>query len=589
MLKKILTSCLLLSGLILLIAAPLSKAIAAPLPSDDAFKLQGFTKDTQTIVAKFTIAPHYYIYQSSLKIIAEKPQDVVLGTPLVPYNTQLLNTPLGEFHVYSDSLSIGIPVISHINSAISVLVHFQGCSHDGYCYPPITKILQLDLAGPYNQVFNSLNPNIEQKTQLTKNSESKTSIFEKHHLIVTLLIFLGLGILIACTPCVLPMVPILSSIIIGKNAQKSHRTAFLLSLSYVFGIAITYAVIGVIFGLMGSNIQTALQKPWIICVFVAIFIAMALSLFGLYTIQLPQAIRQHVQKINNQQSKQHSYFGSFFMGILSTLIVSPCVTAPLVGALTYISNQGSMLIGGAALFFLGIGIGIPLLIIATLGHKYIPKSGAWMNTVQGILGVLLLGVAIFMLGRILPAHIVLILWGILAIGSGIACFTLIKPLKKMGLFFIRTMTMLLCLYGILLIIGGSLGNTNPWQPLQSTMDEKTAPFISVYSRKELAEQLAIASQKKQPVLIDFYANWCIACKIMEKNIFSDGQIINKLKKYRLLKIDVTDQSIEEKALQHQFGVIAPPTIIFYNAQGDEEENKRIVGEVSKDSFLEQLN
>ena len=384
------------------------------------------------------------------------------------------------------------------------------------------------------------------------------------------------------TPCVLPMIPILSGIIVGQ--KRNTKQAFWLSLTYVLAMALAYAIAGMLAGLVGQNLQVALQTPIVITLFAILFTALALSLFGLYELRLPQRWQNKMTKLSQRQ-RSGSYIGAAIMGALSILIVSPCISAPLVAALAYISQTGHAALGGLILFIMGIGMGVPLLIIGTLEGKFLPKAGTWMNNVKTIFGVLLLITAVWLLYRLLPGYICLILWGLIAIISalylGALRFARINPRNIIW----YLVLWLWFTFGVIFLIGGLLQNQDPLHPLNSQQQTRLN-FTKVENITSLQQALKKAHGKV--TLLDFYADWCVSCRIMEQNIFQQRNIPSLLKNIVLLRADVTANNKEQQALQRYLQVFAPPTIIFFNANGQEIKNSRIIGEINKQTFIKKV-
>lgn len=561
-----------------------------PLPADQVFQLSATARDYQTVLAAWQIKDGYYLYRDRISFKVLKPVNDEIGDPLLPLSTKTKDYPgLGTLKVYTQELIVPLPIITSNAKDIVLQVNYQGCSEQGFCYPPISKIVQVNLAGNYMVYSQPLNIDIPIPVDISvkhapiTQKNSIEALLEKHNLIAIILTFLGFGILISLTPCVLPMIPILSAIIVGQG-EISHARSFGLSLTYVLGMAITYALVGALFGAAGQSIQAYLQQPWIIILFSLIFVLMALSLFGLYNIQLPEKLRAAVAKISQHQ-KHGSYFGVLIMGILSTLILSPCVTAPLVGVLGYISQTGDALIGAYALFFMGLGMGAPLLVVGISSAKLLPKAGKWMKATQYIMGVLMLGVAIWMLARILPGEITLILWALLALGSAIALGAFSSTQHKLA----KVLGILLFIYAVLLGIGAFNGVTNPLKPLEfSKQENQELQFTPIENIDDFNTQVAHAKQLSKPIMLDFYADWCMSCIQMDRYTFTKPAVRAALKNYILLRVDLTKNTLNNKLLQEKFNVIAPPTILFFNPKGDEIQNSRIVGEKSEREFLKNL-
>lgn len=545
---------------------------AQPLSADQAFQFSATAKDYQTVLLIWKIAPGYYLYQKDFKIAAIKPANATLGEPLYPNDPKLLKTILGTFSVYSGTLTVPVPIIQSDQNSLILQVKYQGCSQSGYCYPPTTKNVVINLAENYGKPVYALNIDIAPTTPITIENPFE-KLFQGHSQLWLIVGFLGIGILLSLTPCVLPMIPILSSMILGKT-KMSHAQAFFISLSYVLGMSLTYALTGILFGIIGANISIFFQKPEIITIFSALFILMALSLFGLFQLQLPEKWRAAASALSQHQ-KRGTYVGAFLMGALSILIVSPCITPPLVATLSFISQTGDAVLGGAALFAMGVGMGAPLLFIGLMGPKILPKSGKWMNTVKNFMGILLLAVAIFMLQRILPEIIAMMLWIGLCIGvaiylgafsSAVSVSAWIK--KIIGLLF----------FGASIFLAMHTYH-NGAQP-------SSLSFQSVYSTEDVEKALKNAPTH-QIIMLDFYADWCIACKELDNITFENNEVKNILSQYTLLRANITKNSAQDQILMQQYNVIAPPTILFFQ-NGQEISNSRVIGFQSATTLLQQL-
>lgn len=562
-----------------------------PISADQAFQFSATAKNYQTILVMWNIAPNYYLYQQHFSFRVLKPTGVTLGNPLYPSNTQPLKTGLGTFQVYTGSLVIPLPIIQSNEKSLVLQVKYQGCSKAGYCYPPMTKVVPINLAANFMQSVSGLA--IDVAPTLTTEAPQQTehtylsTLLDNHSFFLMILGFLGFGVLLSLTPCVLPMIPILSSMIIGRE-KMSHTHSFLLSLFYVAGMAVTYAFIGVIFGLLGSNIQIIFQKPWIIIAFSLLFVLMALSLFGLFQLQLPEKLRSKIASTNYHQ-KSGTYFGAVIMGILSTLILSPCVTPPLVAALGFISQSGSAFQGGVALFAMGIGMGAPLLLIGALGPKILPKSGNWMNTIKNLMGILLLAIAIFMVQRVLPGHITLLLWAGLSLGTAIY-FGALSSAQSTMLLIKKSIGIVFFVYGILLMVGAYHGITNPLDVLKmpsALCETKSTPqFLAVQSIDSVQQAITRAPPSKI-VMLDFSADWCIACKEFETFTLQNASVQQALSGMVLLRADITKNSADDQLLMLKFNVIAPPTILFFK-DGQEIPKSRIIGFKPAKLFLKHI-
>jgi thiol:disulfide interchange protein DsbD len=411
---------------------------------------------------------------------------------------------------------------------------------------------------------------------------------------VTLLSFFGFGLLLSITPCIFPMIPILSGIIVGHRHITTGR-AFMLSLSYVLASAVTYMVFGILAALFGSNLQTTFQQPWIIGLFSAVFVLLSLSMFGFYHLELPKALQLTLHN-SSERHRDGSLLGAAIMGSLSSLIVGPCVAAPLAGALMYIGQTGDTVLGGSALFVMALGMGVPLLFLGASAGKLLPKAGNWLNSTKAVFGVIMLAVAVWMLSRILPATIIMLLWAMLLILPAIY-LSAVDPLppdssgwRKLW----KGVGLMMLAYGLLLLIGVSLGNSNPLKPLQSLgispaqAAEQGIRFTKVSSLAELETRIEQAQANKQPVMLDFYADWCISCKEMEASTFADPAVKQALAGFVLLQADVTKNSEEDKALLEKFKLIGPPAVLFFVDGQQENPALRVIGFQDPETFIASL-
>jgi thiol:disulfide interchange protein DsbD len=412
------------------------------------------------------------------------------------------------------------------------------------------------------------------------------------NLLAVLATFFGAGLLLAFTPCVLPMVPILSGIIVGAGRDKpvSRGRAFSLSFAYVMGMAITYTIAGAVFAAAGQQAQAFFQKPWIIVLFAALFVVLALGMFGVFNLQVPAALQAKLADASNRQ-KQGTLVGTAVMGALSSLIVTACVAPPLVAALAVIGQSGDVFRGGAALFALSLGMGAPLLLVGASAGQFLPKAGPWMDAVKIAFGVMLLGVAVWMLGRILPGPATLGLWAELAFVTGFYLFTMGDRSAKGGAALVRRgLGALAVLYGVAMLAGALAGGSNPLQPLAGLGSTKQAgamqhlQFTRIKTVQDFDRALAEAKAAGRPLMLDFYADWCVSCKEMEHRTFTDPSVQAELAPAVLLQADVTANDHADQALLHRFGILGPPTIVFYGADGTERTDYRVVGFKPADEF-----
>jgi len=402
-------------------------------------------------------------------------------------------------------------------------------------------------------------------------------------------------LLLSLTPCIFPMIPILSGIIVGHGNRITTGRAFSLSLSYVIASALTYTVFGILAALFGSNLQTAFQQPWIIGLFSAVFVALSLSMFGFYHLELPKSLQVKLHN-SSEIHRDGSLWGAAIMGSLSSLIVGPCVAAPLAGALIYIGQTGDAVLGGSALFALGLGMGVPLLLLGASAGKLLPKAGDWLNSTKAVFGVIMLAVAVWMLSRILPGNVIMMLWAMLLIFPAIY-LSAIDPLPENSSGWRKLwkgLGLMMLAYGLLLLIGFSLGNSNPLKPLQglgvSTAQaaEPGIVFERVASIAALEARIKQANANHQPVMLDFYADWCISCKEMETYTLADPRVKQALKGYALLQIDVTNNSDDDKALLKKFNLIGPPAILFFGLDHQEKTAYRVIGYQDAETFIKSL-
>ncbi len=578
-----------------------------PLTMDQGFKFSAKVRDNQTVLAEWQMAPGYFLQRKNLTISSDTP-GVKLGAPLYPQTEMKTEPGFGSFEVYKDKISIPIPVIASSSNKIKLTVRYQGCSDEGFCYPPTDKNITLDLNEPSALGDNTLPigktmnaaPTLPEMNKTTtppaSEQEQAALLLSSGHYATIIFSFLGFGLLLAFTPCILPMLPILSGIIVGQNRAKlTTGRAFSLSLTYVLSMSMTYAIAGILIGYVGGSVQAAFQKPWMLITFSLMFVALAMSFFGFYELQLPQRFQNSLSKASNRQ-QSGSYLGVAIMGCLATLIVSPCVTPALVGALGYIGKTGNAVLGGTALFCLGFGMGLPLLVVGTAGGKFLPKAGVWMNRIKSVFGVILLGMAILMIERILPASITMLLWAGLLIFSaaymGVFTASAAAPFAR----FTHGLAAIFLVYGVLLLIGTSMGNTNPLQPLYSAAPsnypqlsaDNSAHFQHVADENEVSTAINAAIAQNKIVMLDFTAKWCSSCKQMENRTFSHPDVAKALGNFVALKADVTENDKIAKTLEKKFQVIAPPTLLFFDSTGKELEKFRIVGEMGPKEFLEHL-
>lgn len=564
---------------------------ALPPSQDEAFQFDIAAQDPTTLLARFTVAPGNYLYRDKIKFEINGPHPIQILPYELPEGENKIDEIFGPTDVFHHDVEVQLPLNrSPLQQNVSLTVYYQGCSETfNICYPPTKKIIELALPA-YSPSLTDNNATTPTSEQLLSEQDRLAQSLANDSLFTVLLGFFGLGLLLAFTPCVFPMIPILSSIIVGEGKDITTHRAFVLSLVYVLAMSVTYTIAGLLTGLLGANIQTMLQNPWVISSFSALFVLLSLSMFGLYELQLPQGIQDRLHQISHKQTGG-KLAGVALMGLLSGLIVGPCLAPPLAGALIFIGQQGDPILGASALFALSMGMGLPLLAIGTSAGSLLPKAGAWMDGIKAVFGVLMLGLAIWLLERIIPGWVGLLLWGSLLIISAVYLGALNalsmvstgweKLLKGFGL--------VILVYGSLLIVGGASGSQNIWQPLvglttstgSMKQSEQGVPFTQINNLSELEQQL---SQSTQPVMLDLYADWCTDCKTMEMTTFKDPAVVATLANTTALKLDMTDNTEEHKALLKQFGIFGPPTILFFDPQGKEYSQYRLVGSMNAVDF-----
>lgn len=561
------------------------------LPPDQAFQVAIKVADPRTLVAEFTPADTYYLYRDKTGFEIKQPDSIHISAVQLPTGEVKNDPNFGEVQVFhrpfKATVSLARP--SGREERLTLAATYQGCSDKGLCYPPITQTFNVVLPAA---VAASGAPTGGADTRRAPNDDNGMSeLFQGDFWLLTLSFF-GFGLLLAATPCVFPMIPILSGIIVGNRHDLSKARAFALSAAYVIGMALTYAAAGIAAGLSGTLISAALQNAWVLSAFALVFVLLALSMFGFYELQMPQSLQSKLAQATNRIRGGRA-LGVFAMGALSALIVGPCVAAPLAGALLYIGQTGDVALGGSALFALALGMGAPLIVIGTSAGALLPKAGPWMQAVEHFFGVLLLAVAIWLLTPVLPAVAVMLAWAGLLIVSGIYLHALdplpapVTGVKKFG----KGVGVILVLIGAAQLIGALAGSRDPLQPLAGlrggagVTESSRLPFQRVSSVTELQARLAAAQGR--PAMLDFYADWCVSCHEMERFTFSDERVRQKLKSVTLLQADVTANNADDTALLKRFRLFGPPGIIFFDPAG--REVARVIGYEGPDKFLQSLD
>ncbi len=572
------------------------------LDPDVAFVPSVVSTENGAINLSWAIAEGYYLYKDKFAFDLSDAGSARLGNANFSPGEIKDDPFFGKIEVFHNNVDASVPLINATSTSEGALhLTYQGCAEAGICYPPIKKeipvswslISTAEAAGQPPDSADFAQPVLSEQDQIAQSLFSST-------LWGIILSFFGLGLLLAFTPCVFPMIPILSSLIAGHGKTITTRKAFVLSLVYVLAMALTYTVAGVIVGLSGENVQAIFQDPWVLTAFAALFIILSLSMFGFYELQMPTAIQSRLTALSNQQ-QGGTLAGVAVMGFLSALIVGPCVTAPLVGALIYIAQTGDAVIGGVALFSLSIGMGVPLILVGVSAGKFLPRAGAWMDATKSVFGVLLIALAIWMLERILPLYIIMAMAAALIIVSGVymGAFEPIRPNKSGWAKLWKGLGLIMVLYGGMLLIGAASGGTGFITPLKGvfsagsgtgrTLGSEHLVFKQIKGVEGLQTELENAKQQGKSVMLDFYADWCISCKEMEAYTFSDAGVQNALADTVLLQTDVTANDEKDKALLKHFGLFGPPAIIFYDKAGAEQRNARVVGFMNAEKFSDVVN
>jgi thiol:disulfide interchange protein DsbD len=576
------------------------------LEPSQAFRFSARNLDAKTVEVSYEIAPGYFLYRQKFKFSAQ-PASVTLGTPQFPAGMMKADKLFGNSEIYRNQMRVVLPVavaglsLEHFTlTAVS-----QGCADIGVCYAPQEHSAEVVLAAismpatPLTGTVPFLQPAATSVVDSQPLSDdTRIAALFKGSFWILIASFFGFGLLLAFTPCMFPMIPILSSILVPHGEHLTHMRGFMLSLVYVIGMAITYALAGVAAGLLGTMLSETLQNPWVLGGFALIFVALALSMFGLYEFQLPSALQTRLSVVSGRLHGGH-FASVFTMGVLSALIVGPCIAAPLAGALLYISQQGDVVLGGSALFVMALGMGVPLLAVGASTGALLPKSGPWMETIKKVFGVILLGVAIYLISPVIPVVSQMLLWAALLIVSAVYLHA-IDPLPPAAPGYRKLwkgVGIIGLLAGIALLAGALSGGRDILQPLAGlrigkseiadAMSVQLPSFKRVNSSIELDE--AVRAATGRPVLFDFYADWCVTCKEMEHFTFTDPQVRSRLDRMLMLQVDVTANLDEHKALLKRFGLFGPPGIVFFDRHGKEIQSLHVIGFQSAQDFSSTLD
>jgi len=547
---------------------------------DVAFKVSAEATAADRIEVDFVVLKGYYLYRNKMKFAVDAGQPAALGAPDLPTGETKEDEYFGKQEVYHHDVVARIPVSRSSKDAFTLplKVTYQGCAEAGLCYAPQTKTFQVAL--PAANAISALPAAASSVSAggsgYVSEQDRLATLIRSGNVFLMVGAFFLAGLLLSFTPCVLPMVPIVAGLITASGTSVTRTRAFLLSLAYVLGMAATYTAAGVAVAAAGQQAQTLFQQTWIILLFAALFVAMAASMFGFFTVQMPSFIQTRLSEMSNQQ-KSGSYAGVAVMGALSALIVTTCVGPALVAALSVIGQSGQMVRGGVALFSMAMGMGVPLLVVGASAGQLLPRAGAWMDTVKQVFGALMLAVAVWMVSRVVPERFALLLWMLPLLAVAIVLeMAQLKSAAGRGI--TRVLATIAVVYAVLLGVGFTQGATDPLQPLQAKAEEHVQlPFQRIKSLDDLNAQVAAANTAGKTVMLDFYADWCVSCKEMEKYTFPTAEVRNALANTVWLQADVTANDEVDKALQKHFGIVGPPSIMFYGRDGVERRDFRVVG------------
>lgn len=553
------------------LGAPLNNS-ADFLPVHEAFKLSLISSSSESVKLRFVAAEGYYLYRHRFSFSSD-PADVRLGQAVLPTGQAKHDEFFGDIEAYYGVLDVEIPLETPDNRPFNLAVSYQGCADKGLCYPPETQVLPIGGGAPSNSAT---------QTAATPWSWTDLALF-----------FLG-GLALTFTPCVLPMLPILSGVVL--RGQPGGLRSLLLSLAYVLPMALSFATLGALMGLFGAelNLQARLQSPWVLVPFAIFFALFGAASLGFLELRLPAALDAPLQRLS-QRLKGGTILSAASLGVLSSVLVSPCVSAPLAGALLYISASGDALGGGLKLLALGLGMGTPLVLFAVGGGALLPKSGPWMLTVRNLFGALLMAVAIWLLERVVPGPVSLALWGLLAAGVALWLGVLELTPKTHHQKLAQLLGLPLLVYALVAWVGALQGQSDPLRPLGQLVSQaeatsvKSSQWLTVSTPDELDAALRNARNNGTPLLLDWYADWCISCKVIEREVLSAPQVTRQLSDYQLVRFDITDSNAAQRALLDRYQLFGPPAIQLFNGKGDEWLDLRVVGEVDADTFAARLS
>lgn len=572
------------------------------LPPQQAFRLTVDDSNPARLQLYWDIADGYYLYHDKFAVRTNT-NTVAVSELDIPNGTIESDPEFGDVEVYYDDVTVtaALSRAAAEPGSFNLEVHYQGCKKGSVCYPPQTEIFPMSLAPVANVSAAEAIP----PTPPASRQGAITNRLVSGGLLANIAAFFGFGLLLSLTPCVFPMIPILSGLIVGQAGDRGQRTSafagLLLSLAYVLAMALTYALLGVVAASFHFNLQAAAQNVWVLIAFAGVFVLLALSMFGFYELELPAGLRDRLHAFSQRQ-RGGNLAGAAVMGAVSALIVGPCVAPPLAGALLYISQTGDALLGGAALFAMGLGFGVPLLVIGVAGGRLLPAAGSWMEVIKQVFGVIMLGVAVWFLGRILPSAVTLILWALLAIVSAVymgALDRLDGDVRWQRLW--KGLGLALLVYGVILILAAVSGGRDPLRPLQDSMllagrDDGASveqaggelPFVKVKTVADVRAAILDTALQGRPLMLDFSADWCVICQELELYTFRDPQVHAALEDFVLIQADVTANDAADRELLQKYGLFGPPAMLFFNREGKEVQALRLVGFIDADEFVDHV-
>jgi len=557
------------------------------LPVDEAFQPILTALDGNTVEVAIRVAAGYYLYKDKISATVNSDQ-AQLGKLELPAGEMTTDEYFGDMEVYHNDVFGRLPIARATPEAmdLDLEIKYQGCADDGICYPPVSKLMTVSM--PEASAVAALAAVATTSSDAAPVSEQArlAQIITSSGMGLVIATFFGLGLLLAFTPCVLPMVPILSGIIAGEGDNTSSARGFSLALSYVMGMALVYTAAGVAAAAAGLQLQAIFNQPWVLVLFSSLFIVLALGMFGLFDLQMPSAIQSRLATMSGDQ-KSGTAVGAFVMGALSSLVVTACVAPALIATLTVMAQTGDMVRGGTALFAMSMGMGAPLLLVGAAQGKFLPKAGAWMVAVKNAFGFMMLGLGIWMMSRVLPGEVTLALWGILIFMAGVylgGLTTLTSEslgVQKLG----KGFGLLAIIYGAVLLLGSLAGSNSMLRPLAAfnagagtyVAEQRGLEFQRIKTTADLDAAIAVAATQGKSAMLDFYADWCVSCIEMEEYTFTDAAVQDALSNTVLLQADVTANDDEDQALLQRFGVFGPPTIIFFGADGVQRQGFEVVG------------